>query len=129
MSYLALRHVFTANLTDNTVLAAIWGGRRNAIGGLPSMLAVLGLCLGGDRHSAVARSGDRLACADEPRVAAGGRAAGRGRTDFRVVGDAGLPASWARGLTTLRGVVMGMQSAPCAKSMRRVYGLRSSPAR
>jgi uncharacterized membrane protein YoaK (UPF0700 family) len=35
MSYLALGHVFTANPTDNTVLVAIWGGRRNATGALP----------------------------------------------------------------------------------------------
>ena len=46
MSYLALGHVFTANMTGNTVLLAIALGTGNMARAVRSLLAVFGFALG-----------------------------------------------------------------------------------
>ncbi|MCX7515204.1 YoaK family protein [Frateuria hangzhouensis] len=111
MSYLALGHVFTANMTGNTVLLAIALGTGTALRALRSLLAVCGFALGVAAGTALLR----------------GQAVGWSTRVNRVLlleavllgtaalacacGHPSLPVSWMHALISMLGMVMGMQSA------------------
>lgn len=112
MSYLALGHVFTANMTGNTVLLAMALGAGDMARALRSLLAVFGFALGVATGTAMLR----------------GQATGWSRRvnlvlmleaaclaiavpAFAWFGQAAPVAPWTQGLILLLGMVMGMQSA------------------
>jgi uncharacterized membrane protein YoaK (UPF0700 family) len=112
VSYLALGHVFTANMTGNTVLLAIALGSGDLARALRSLLAVFGFALGVAVGTGLLR----------------GQATGWSVRVNRVLsleacllgvavllsafaGHAVLPKPWVQGLIVLLGTVMGMQSA------------------
>jgi len=112
MSYLALGHVFTANMTGNTVLLAIALGTGNMARAVRSLLAVFGFALGVAGGTALLRGQPTGWSVRVNRVLLLEAALlGVAVLIFAWPGQATLPTPWVRGLIALLGVVMGMQSA------------------
>jgi uncharacterized membrane protein YoaK (UPF0700 family) len=112
VSYLALGHVFTGNMTGNTVLLAMALGTGNMGRALRSLLAVLGFVLGVAAGTGLLRGQGTGWSVRVSRVLA---------LEAMLLGAAALAITWntgptipeprARGLVILLGAVMGMQSA------------------
>lgn len=112
VSYLALGHVFIANMTGNTVLLGLALGASNASRALGSVLAMLGFALGVALGVALLRRCPWGWSAKVNRVLLieAGLLAGALAT-FAWVGAAPVPAGMAHGLVGLLGLAMGLQSA------------------
>lgn len=112
VSYLALGHVFTANMTGNTVLLAIALGSGDLARAWRSLLAVFGFALGVAVGTGLLRgqaSGwsvrvNRVLVLEATML-------GVAMFAFAWVGNTGFPAPWVQGLIVLLGAVMGVQSA------------------
>lgn len=112
MSYLALGHVFTANMTGNTVLLAIALGTGDMARALRSLLAVFGFALGVAIGTALLRGQARGWSVRVNRVLLlEATLLGVAVLAFVWPSHAPLPASRLHGLIVLLGVVMGVQSA------------------
>lgn len=112
VSYLALGHVFTANMTGNTVLLAMALGSGDFARALRSLLAVFGFALGvaagaGMLRGQAAGWSVRVNCVLWLEAMALGAAV----LVFARAGHDTLPIPWAGGVIALLGAVMGMQSA------------------
>jgi uncharacterized membrane protein YoaK (UPF0700 family) len=112
VSYLALGHVFTANMTGNTVLLAMALGSGSMARALRSVLAVLGFVLGVAVGTGLLRGqaigwGARVNRVLLLEAVLLGLAA----LAFAWMDHAALPAPWVHGLIALLGMTMGMQSA------------------
>jgi uncharacterized membrane protein YoaK (UPF0700 family) len=112
VSYLALGHVFTANMTGNTVLLAIALGSGELARALRSLLAVFGFALGVAVGAGLVR-GQATGWNARVNLVLSLEAAllGVATLVFTWVGRALFPASWVQALIVLLGMAMGMQSA------------------
>ena len=112
MSYLALGHVFTGNMTGNTVLLAMALGSANMPRTLRSLLAVLGFALGVAVGTGLLRG---RATGWNSRVNGvlllEAALLGVALLVFAWTSQTVLLAPWIHGLIVLLGMVMGMQSA------------------
>nr|WP_245187901.1 YoaK family protein [Frateuria flava] len=118
VSYLALGHVFTANMTGNTVLLTMAMGSADFARALRSLLAVVGFALGVAAGTGMLRGQgtgwsvrvNRVLWLETLLLGAVVLVFARARPDA-------LPTPWVRGVIVLLGAVMGMQSA----AMRKVH--------
>lgn len=112
MSYLALGHVFTANMTGNTVLLAMAVGAGNMQRALRSLLAVLGFVLGVVVGTGLLR-GRRTGWSPQVNRVLLLEAAllGVALVAFAWNRHTALPLPWTHGLIVSFGMAMGMQSA------------------
>ncbi|UGB37719.1 YoaK family protein [Frateuria soli] len=112
VSYLSLGHVFTANMTGNTVLLAMALGSANMARALRSTLAVLGFVIGVACGTGLLR---RQATGWSMRVnhvlLLEAALLGVAVLAFAWSGNAPHQPSYVHGLIVLLGAVMGMQSA------------------
>lgn len=112
VSYLALGHVFTANMTGNTVLLAIALGSGDLARAWRSLLAVFGFALGVAVGAGLLRGQATGWSVRVNRVLAlEATVLGVAMLVFAWAGNTGLPAPWVQGLIVLLGAAMGMQSA------------------
>lgn len=112
MSYLALGHVFTGNMTGNTVLLAMALGSGNMGRALRSLLAVLGFALGVAAGTGLLRGRPMGWSVRVNRVLLlEATLLGVAALVFACVGRPALPTPLVQGLVVLLGTVMGMQSA------------------
>lgn len=112
VSYLALGHVFTANMTGNTVLLAMALGSGDLARALRSLLAVAGFALGVAAGTGMLLGQATGWSARVNRVLwVETLLLGAAVLIFARAGHATLPTSWVRGVIVLLGAVMGMQSA------------------
>ena len=116
MSYLALGHVFTANMTGNTVLLAMALGSGDMARALRSLLAVVGFALGVAAGTGLLRGQPTGWSMRVNRVLLI-EAAMLGVAVFAFAGSgrAPLPMAWVHSLIILLGGVMGLQSAAVRK--------------
>lgn len=112
VSYLALGHVFTANMTGNTVLLAMALGSGDFARALRSLLAVSGFALGVAAGAGMLRGQATGWSVRVNRILwLEVMALGAAVWVFARVGHDTLPTPWAEGVIVLLGAVMGMQSA------------------
>jgi uncharacterized membrane protein YoaK (UPF0700 family) len=111
-SYLALGHVFTGNMTGNTVLLAMALGAGNLGRALRSLLAVLGFVVGVATGTGLLRGQGTGWSARVNRVLTL-EAALLGVAALALAWNAGtaMPEPQVHGMIVLLGMVMGMQSA------------------
>lgn len=118
ISYLGLGHVFTGNMTGNTVLLAMAVGSGNMARALRSLLAVLGFVLGvasgawllRKRHPGWSAGVNRVLVLEAALL-------GAAMLAFAWNGREAMTQPWVRGLIVVLGMVMGIQSA----AVRRVH--------
>ncbi|HEV2538255.1 MAG TPA: YoaK family protein [Frateuria sp.] len=112
ISYLALGHVFTGNMTGNTVLLAMALGAGNLGRTLRSLLAVLGFVVGVATGTGLLR-GQRAGWNTKVNRVLVLEAALLGAAALALAWNAhtAIPEPQVRGLIILLGMVMGMQSA------------------
>lgn len=112
VSYLALGHVFTANMTGNTVLLALALGSGDLPRALRSLLAVFGFALGVAAGTGMLRGQatgwsvrvNRILWLETMLL-------GAALLVFARAGHGPLSLPWVRCVIVLLGAVMGMQSA------------------
>lgn len=112
VSYLALGHVFTANMTGNTVLLAMALGNAEFARALRSLLAVLGFALGVAAGAGLLRGQaigwsvrvNRLLLIEAVVL-------GAAALVLAWAGETPLPIAWVHALIVSLGAVMGLQSA------------------
>lgn len=111
-SYLVLGHVFTGNMTGNTVLLAMALGSANMARALRSLLAVLGFVLGVAVGTGLLR-GQTMGWSARVNHVLWLEATllGMAVLIFASVGHTGFSLSWVHALIALLGTVMGVQSA------------------
>lgn len=112
VSYLALGHVFTANMTGNTVLLAMALGTADMARAVRSLLAVFGFALGVAAGTALLRGqGTGWSVRVNRVLLLEAALLGLAVLAFGWSERAVLPTSCVRALIALLGLVMGMQSA------------------
>jgi uncharacterized membrane protein YoaK (UPF0700 family) len=112
VSYLSLGHVFTGNMTGNTVLLAMALGAPDTARAIGSMLAVCGFALGVAIGTGLLRGQATGWSVRVNRVLLLELALlGAAVLVFACWNRVRLQPSWAHGLIVLLGTVMGMQSA------------------
>ncbi|HEV2620613.1 MAG TPA: YoaK family protein [Frateuria sp.] len=112
VSYLALGHVFTGNMTGNTVLLAMALGAGNLGRALRSLLAVLGFAVGVATGTGLLR-GQRAGWNAKVNRVLVLEAVLLGAAALALTRNAhtAIPEPQVRGIIVLLGMVMGMQSA------------------
>jgi uncharacterized membrane protein YoaK (UPF0700 family) len=113
ISYLSLGHIFTGNMTGNTVLLAMALGSADWARALRSMLAVSGFAVGVAMGTGLLRGQSTTGWSARVNRVLLLEAAllGLAVSVFACAGRASLQPSWMKGLIVLLGAVMGMQSA------------------
>jgi uncharacterized membrane protein YoaK (UPF0700 family) len=113
ISYLSLGHIFTGNMTGNTVLLAMALGAADRVRALRSMLAVFGFAVGVAMGTGLLRGQSVTGWSLRVNRVLLLEAALLGVAVFVFAcgGSTSLQPSWMKGLIVLLGMVMGMQSA------------------
>jgi uncharacterized membrane protein YoaK (UPF0700 family) len=113
ISYLSLGHIFTGNMTGNTVLLAMSLGSADLVRALRSMLAVFGFALGVAMGTGLLRAQQATGWSARVNRVLLLEAAllGVAVFVFARADRALLQPPWMKGLIVLLGTAMGMQSA------------------